>query len=358
MPQPAPDVAAPGRCIVVNTAIYLHGTSGSATATRALVGALRALDDVAVHEAAPARRGGRSSVLNAVRDARWDLWQASRSRPAVDLLVSPCNVGLRGAARRHLLVLHDVMPFDRPELFDRRYGAYFRLLVPRSVRSADRVLTLSEHTAQAARRMAPGADVRVVAWAAPGVGTGRAAFPSRLVVLMVGATEPVKNQVAGIEAVAMLRRSSGANVGLRVVGPAGRAEPVVRAALEAADPTGAWTIREVDVPAAELDRAYAGAWLLLQPSLDEGFGLPLVEAARHGLPAVHSGRGAMPTVMPQVDAGDVTVHALAGAMERLLDEDLWRAAADAALDRARAFEPDAFRATVRAEVSDLLPERR
>jgi glycosyltransferase involved in cell wall biosynthesis len=344
------------RRIAVNTAIYLQGTSGTATGTRELVLALRDLDAVAVHEAAPASRGGRGSVLNAVADARWDLWQASRSVPDIDLLVSPCNIGFRGRARKHLLVVHDVMAIDRPELFDRKFSAYFRLLVPRSVRSANRVLTLSEHSATAIRRMDPGADVRVVAWPHPGETGPPATFPARPVVLMVGATEPVKNQVAGIEAVARLRTSSGVDVGLRVVGPAGRAEADVRAAMATADPLGSWTSREVDVPPAVLDAAYSSAWVLLQPSHDEGFGLPLVEAARHGLPSVHSGRGAMPSILPEIDVGGISAARLEAAMLQLLDAVRWSVVASAAVERARDFAPAAFRAVVREQVADLLPE--
>jgi glycosyltransferase involved in cell wall biosynthesis len=173
---------------------------------------------------------------------------------------------------------------------------------------------------------------------------------------MVGATEPVKNQVAGIEAVARLRERTGAEIGLRVLGPAGRAELEVRAALAAADPAGAWTSREIDVPGAALDAAYGSSWLLLQPSHDEGFGLPLVEAARHGLPVVHSGRGAMPSVLPEVNTGGTDPALLVEAMTPLLDRATWMAAAAVATDRARRFEPAQFRAAVRDAVRDLLPE--
>src|SRR4029077_1577723 len=41
-----------------------------------------------------------------------------------------------------------------------------------------------------------------------------------------------------------------------------------------------------DASDAMLDRVYARARLLVAASLGEGFGLPLVEAARHGLPIV------------------------------------------------------------------------
>jgi glycosyltransferase involved in cell wall biosynthesis len=340
--------------IVVNTAIYQHGTSGTATATRALVDALGHLADAEVRQVTPGPRR-RSTLLNALSDARWDLWRASRAIPDVDLLVSPCNIGFRGRARRHLLVVHDVMAIEHPELFDRKFAAYFRLLVPRSVRSADRVLTLSDRTAEAVRRMDPGADVRVLAWAHPGGSVPRVAFPSQPVVLMVGATEPVKNQVAGIEAVARLRERTGRDVRLRLIGPAGRAEAGVRATLSAVDPDGYWSSREIDVPADVLEAAYGSSWLLLQPSHDEGFGLPLVEAARHGLPVVHSGRGAMPALVPEINAQSGSPAVMADAMVPLIDATRWQAAADTVATRARAYEPTEFRAAVRSAVSDLLP---
>lgn len=342
--------------IAVNTAIHLHGTSGSSTATHALVAALRELPEVEVLEVSPAGRGGRGSLANALADARWDLRGASRAEPDIDLLVSPCNVGLRGRARRHLLVVHDMMALDHPHLFDPKFVAYFRALVPLSIRRADRVITPSAHSRDRILRRVPGADVRVVLWSAPAGTDGlRAAWPAEPTVLMAGATEPVKNQVAGIHAVALLRRRTGRAVRLRLIGRARRHEGEVRRALAAVDPDGRWTSREVDVPGEALRSAYATSWLLLHPSHDEGFGLPLLEAAAHGLPVVHSGQGAMPEVLPEVNAGGTAPEMLARGMEQLLEPDAWAAAADHAVSRAAAFDDSRLRSALHSAVDDLLP---
>lgn len=57
------------------------------------------------------------------------------------------------------------------------------------------------------------------------------------------------------------------------------------------------------VPEAELSQLYAGAYALLMPSLYEGFGLPIVEAMAHGVPALVSQDSAMSEVA--ADAGYV-----------------------------------------------------
>ncbi len=71
---------------------------------------------------------------------------------------------------------------------------------------------------------------------------------------------------------------------------------------------------------ADLPALYGGAAVVVQPSLEEGFGLPALEAMACGAPVVASRRGALPEVVG--DAGVLVdpedERALAAALARVL----------------------------------------
>jgi len=88
---------------------------------------------------------------------------------------------------------------------------------------------------------------------------------------------------------------------------------------------------------------YEGARLLVQPSFEEGFGLPVLEAMTVGVPVVASRRGALPEVLGDagllVDPDDP--DEIAGAIGRLLtDPTLAASCAARGVERAREFEWD------------------
>jgi len=66
-----------------------------------------------------------------------------------------------------------------------------------------------------------------------------------------------------------------------------------------------------------------GARMLIQPSFEEGFGMTALEAMTVGVPVVAANRGALPEVLG--DAGALVdpdePAAIAGAIERFLDDD-------------------------------------
>jgi alpha-1,3-rhamnosyl/mannosyltransferase len=84
----------------------------------------------------------------------------------------------------------------------------------------------------------------------------------------------------------------------------------------------------------------ADARMLVLPSLEEGFGLPVLEAMACGVPVVISNRGSLPEIAGDaaapVDAEDVS--ALCARMKVLLDDRQAREARDRGLKRAAAFD--------------------
>jgi glycosyltransferase involved in cell wall biosynthesis len=81
------------------------------------------------------------------------------------------------------------------------------------------------------------------------------------------------------------------------------------------------------VPDSELDKLFRRASIFAFPSLDEGFGMPVLEAMARGLPVVTSNRSALPEV-----AGDAAVlvdpqdpDALAAAISELIENGELRA---------------------------------
>lgn len=96
------------------------------------------------------------------------------------------------------------------------------------------------------------------------------------------------------------------------------------------------------VPDAELEKFYARASVFAFPSLDEGFGIPVLEAMAHGLPVLTSMSSALPEV-----AGDAALlvdplrsEAIAEGLLRLVDAEQRQALAVQGLARVQQFSWD------------------
>jgi len=172
-----------------------------------------------------------------------------------------------------VVTVHDVS-FERdPGLMSRKDRLVFRRAVPRAVRGAERVLTVSERTKGDLVELYSVPSARVVVTPngvdpvfAPGPG-------DRSYVLSVGAIQARKNQLAALGA------ASAAGLPLVVAGP--EKDAALAAQLRA---HGARLEGYVDV--ARLAELYRGAACLVQSSRYEGFGLPVLEAMASGTPVV------------------------------------------------------------------------
>ena len=270
-----------------------------------------------------------------------------------DLLYCPANLAPL-AGRRNVVVIHDVAALRHPEWYSRAYAAYQRRLLPAIARRARQVVTVSQFS-RGELAVALGLDPAAVAVIPNGVDAGRFTpdadpAPARAAhglaapyALAVGTRIARKNEPALAEA-----RDRLAALGIELV-LAGSARGYMRAG--AAPPGRALGY----VDDALLPGLYAGAELLLMPSLYEGFGLPCLEAMACGTPVVAASRGALPetcgdaAILVDPDDGDalaaaaVTAASDTGRRTTLRDAGLARAseltwdraarATDALIDR-------------------------
>jgi glycosyltransferase involved in cell wall biosynthesis len=257
-----------------------------------------------------------------------------------------------------VVTVHDLSFAREPALMGRKDRMVFRAVVPRAVRRAARVLTVSERTKRDLVELY-GVPAGKVVVTPNGVDPAFRPAPSRepcdnlsqdshpsrrpadeprdnlsqgSFALAVGAIQRRKNQLAALEA------ASAAGLRLVVAGP--EKDPALAAELRRG---GAQV--EGYVETERLAELYRRAACLVQASRYEGFGLPVLEAMASGTPVVAVREPALEEV-----AGDAAVFVggpdlAAGIRQAMADRERL---VSAGLERARAFS---WRATAERTVA-------
>jgi glycosyltransferase involved in cell wall biosynthesis len=209
-----------------------------------------------------------------------------------------------------VVTIHDVSFEEHPEFFTRRQRLRLRLTVRRAVRSADRIITVSEFSKAEIIRLfnVPERKIRVIY---NGVGPEfrriqeREAIRRRVenygiqrpFLLVVGNICGRKNQAGGLRGYARwLSRNKSCEHLLVMVG---KPEAYVTDLRREARRLGVGDDRlkfPGFVSDEDLPYLYSGAELLLNTSLYEGFGFPLVEAMQCGLPIIASRASCFPEI--------------------------------------------------------------
>ncbi len=143
--------------------------------------------------------------------------------------------------------------------------------------------------------------------------------------LFVGTIAPRKNVDRLLAAYAQVRERRPDAPPLVLAGQASPASSQTLARLTS-PPLAGHVRHEGYVDERQLRKLYDEAVLLVLPSLDEGFGIPALEAMTVGVPVIAAARGALPEVVG--DAGllvdPLDVSALAAALDRVLRDDQLR----------------------------------
>jgi glycosyltransferase involved in cell wall biosynthesis len=268
--------------------------------------------------------------------------------PPIEMLVSgpfdvahsphPLMVPSRTAAR--VVTIHDLDFMAHPERTDGEVKRDYPRFVRQHAHLADHIVVNSAFTAgEVHQRLdVPRAGITVCRPGAP-PWPARTASPEKGHILFVSTLEPRKNVgglLDGYERLLSVRPDAPELV------LAGRATPAAAPWLaRLAKPPLAGRVRHLGyVSDAERRTLYEQAALVVLPSFNEGFGLPVLEAMTVGVPVVASNRGAIPEVL-----GDTGLLVdpdrpddLGDAMDRLLgDRALAARAASRGLRRSLTF---------------------
>ncbi len=249
-------------------------------------------------------------------------------------LLIPARHGVRA------ITIHDLDFLDHPERTRAEIRRDYPSLVPKHAQLADLVVVNSRQTAtQASDRLGVPPDRLVICRPGAPPWPRRAEPVTVGPILFLGTIEPRKNLGVLFRAYARVLASRPTAPPLVLAGPTveqstGILQPMHEAPL-------AGHVRHLGyVGEAPRRKLFEAASMLVIPSLEEGFGIPALEAMAAGVPVIASRRGALPEVVG--DAGTLVDAlddgAFAAAIEALLaDAGRRRVHADAGVARARQF---------------------
>ena len=293
-------------------------------------------------------RGVTPRVVGPSRGYRWHLWEQvglpwHAATLRADVLHCPANTAPVLATVPRVVTVHDVIPYI-PEVAERTLtGRYWLETVPKAIRSAAAIVTVSEASRRDIERVLHVSGDRItVVPSAAGIDVARPS-PETITsvlsahgvqppyVLALAAPAPRKNTLGVVEVFGRTARAlRDVQLVMTGVGPALR-ERVLAAARSLDIPERRLRLIDFADPVVR-NALYAGASVFLFLSLYEGFGIPILEAMRIGVPVLCSTRASCPEVAGNaavlVDPGDV--DAAAAALIEMLrapesQRDEWRA---------------------------------
>jgi glycosyltransferase involved in cell wall biosynthesis len=218
---------------------------------------------------------------------------------------TPCYDGFGTRILSEVGLIHDVFPFTNPEWFDHEVNERAKVQIGRQIESSCALVVNSQATEAEMERVFPGSKRRstVVPLALGGPPPQGAppeerpgGIPFSRYVLTLGTLEPRKNLPALIEAWASLMKTGRyADVGLVVAGGKGWGETNLGRSIVALGIEDRVHFTGY-VPDEALPGLFGGCEVFVLASLNEGFGIPVLEAMAYGAPVLSSDVGALSEV--------------------------------------------------------------
>lgn len=263
----------------INGRVLRRPTTGIERVARELIWALRGRADVAVVVLDPGRRlrGGRALL--------WDLWGVGKlaQRSGCDVILAPAFVHPYASFKSCIVLVHDLLFYSSPEYFSWRQRVYLKFTVRIALHNRRCTVAVPTRAVfDVVRKRFPALDGRIFVVHhgvhSKVIEAPVAAIGDELIVTCLGAITKRKRWHVIAEAVQELRREG---MGVRAI-VMGRAQEADYAAL--LNQYDGTTVL-VGPSDAEVEEVTSKADVVAAyPSLDEGFGLPLLESMASGIP--------------------------------------------------------------------------
>lgn len=265
------------------------------------------------------------------------------ARDCLDAFWSPRHHLPRRLNRPGIVTIHDLVWRQLPQTMRAGGRLVERLLMPASIKNANKIICVSESTKADLIRAFPEAESKCIVIYEAACTTPKAnevfTEPANPFFLFVGTKEPRKNLDMCLHA---WQKSGLAKKGFKLILAGGRGwKYELKSSISQTGTED--SVIDVHPNEAQLRELYATCHAVVMPSLYEGFGLPLVEAMAFAKPMITSNISSMPEI-----AGDAallispeSVKQLADAFSTLAqDEDLHATLSRRSAQRSKLFSWD------------------
>lgn len=219
--------------------------------------------------------------------------------PKTDLTIFP-NFATWPSVKSRLqaTVIHDLTYLYYPEVVEEKNLAHLRRVVPRSIKEADFIITVSESVKAELIKEFNLDPSRCVVTSIPPAAEfsqrsenevrGKYGIPTEKYIYFIGNLEPRKNLATLLDAYLQLPDAVRKEYSLILAGSKGWKNESLQDALKRAKEAGE-NVRHIGfIDQADSPALYQNASLFVMPSLYEGFGIPVLEAQLSGCPVVAS----------------------------------------------------------------------